>query len=42
MYSFTDYMVLVRRVCAVEHTSWSRLAASHEDQMSLLRMLALF
>ena len=36
------YMMLVEGGCAVKHTCWQRLAASHEEQMSPLMILVLY
>lgn len=30
------------RVCRIKHTFWQRLAASHEEQMLLSKILVLF
>ena len=35
-------MILVKRVRAVEHTVWQKVAAGHEEHMSPLVMLVLF
>ena len=36
------YMILVKGVHAVKHTFWEKVAASHEEWMSLMMILMLF
>ena len=36
------YMILVKRTRAIKHAFWQKVAASHEEQLSLLVILVLF
>lgn len=36
------YVIVVKRIRAIKDTSWEKVAASHEEHLSLLMLLVLF